>query len=124
MQVLVLKTIFFFMMPGENAKGLLEQVAESVKGLIQYLLELGWEAITTGISMSFDVVKEGVFGSVSVVLSSVLGLMEQTRNSFESLVKDVPELVEGFSEMASTIVSDSWNNCIDAFGYVKDQISS
>ncbi|PON75062.1 hypothetical protein PanWU01x14_044140 [Parasponia andersonii] len=110
--------------PGENAKGLLEQVAEALKGFIQYTFDLAVEAITTIVSMSFDHVKEGVMGSASVASSAVLGLVEQTKASFEGLVKDLPELWEGFSEMVSTIATDLWNNYKDALGYVRENIGS
>lgn len=110
--------------PGENAKGLLEQVTECLKGFFEYFMDLAVEAITTVISLSFDLFKEGVMGSATMAIAAILSLVEQTRTSFEGLVKDLPELFEGFSEMVSTIVTDLWNNYKDALGYVKESISS
>ena len=109
--------------PGQNAKGLLEQVTEYLKGFFEYFLELAVEVITTIISTSFDLLKEGVMGSASVASSAIIGLVEQTRTSFEGLVKDLPDLLQGFSEMVSTIVTDLLNNCKDALGYVKENVA-
>ncbi|EXB84484.1 hypothetical protein L484_015815 [Morus notabilis] len=109
--------------PGENAKGLLEQLAEVLKGVLQYVLELMVEVITTIFSTSFDLLKEGAVGSASVVGSAIMGLVVQTRDSLEGLLKDLPESFQGFYEMISTIATDMFNNYKDALEYVKENFA-
>ncbi|KAG5512697.1 hypothetical protein RHGRI_038880 [Rhododendron griersonianum] len=104
--------------PGEAAKGGLEQVADLIKSCAEYLAEFAFEVLSSVASAVFDVVKEGVLGYVSATGSAIGGLMEQTRNSIDGLVKElVSEVLGGFSEMVSTIVADLWNNYKDAVGY-------
>ncbi|KAG5514831.1 hypothetical protein RHGRI_036022 [Rhododendron griersonianum] len=104
--------------PGEAAKGGLEQVADLIKSCAEYLAEFAFEVVSSVVSAVFDVVKEGLLGSVSATGSAIGGLMEQTRNSIDGLVKElVSEVLGGFSEMVSTIVADLWNNYKDAVGY-------
>ena len=117
---LLVLVIQAFRLPGQNAKGLLEQVAEAIRGLLEYLLGIGVDAITTMISTSFELLKEGAFGSASVFSSAIAGLLEQTRASLEGALKDVPELFEGFKDMVSTIATDLWNNYNEALAYLKD----
>ncbi|KAG2669632.1 hypothetical protein I3760_14G041100 [Carya illinoinensis] len=105
--------------PGEAIQAALELVAEVTKGCLEYFLEFLIEVVKTIISSVFDVLVNGVSGSVTFAGTAIGGLVEQTRNSFEELLKDVlPPVIEGFSEMMSTMVSDLWNNYKDALGYV------
>lgn len=121
---LVVFVIQVLKVPGENAKGLLGQLAEVLKGALQYVLELMVEVITKIISTSFDLLKGGAVGSASVVGSAIMGLVEQTRDSLGGLLKDLPELFQGLYEMISTIATDMFNNCKDAIEYVKENISA
>ncbi|GMN50243.1 hypothetical protein TIFTF001_019401 [Ficus carica] len=121
---LLVSLIQAFKVPGENAKGLLEQFSEVLKGVVQYFLELILKAITTMISTSFDLLKEGAVGSASMASSAITGLVEQTRASFEGLLKEyLPELIKEFSEMISTIANDLADNFKDALGYVKENFA-
>ncbi|KAG6628832.1 hypothetical protein CIPAW_14G039500 [Carya illinoinensis] len=105
--------------PGEAIQAALELVAEVTKGFLEYFLEFLIEVVKTLISSVFDVLVNGVSGSVTFAGTAIGGLVEQTRNSFEELLKDVlPPVIDGFSEMMSTMVSDLWNNYKDALGYV------
>lgn len=105
--------------PGEAIQAALDQVAEVTKWCFEYFSEFLIEAVKTLISSVFDVLANGVSGSAAFAGSAIGGLVEQTRSSFEELLKDVlPKVMEGFSEMMSTIVSDFFNNFKDALGYV------
>lgn len=107
--------------PGEAVQAVLEQVAEVTKGCLEHFSEFLIQVVKTLISSVFDVLVNGVSGSVTFAGSAIGGLVEQTRSSFEELLKDVlPQVMEGFSEMTSTMVSDLWNNCKDALGYVTE----
>ena len=101
-------------------QGVLEQVGEAIKGCLEYFLELLIEVIKTIISSVFDALINGVTGSAAVTGSAIGGLVEKTRTSFEGLLNDFPEIMEGFSEMISTVVTDLWNNYKDALGYVTE----
>ena len=117
---LLVLAIHAFKVPGEAAKGALEQVSDAVKSCAEYLLEGLLEALSDAISTLFDLLKEGVSGSAAATGSAIGGLVEQMRNSVDGLLKDLPEVLEGFSEMVSTIVTDLWNNCREAIGYVTE----
>nr|POF12097.1 hypothetical protein CFP56_08861 [Quercus suber] len=47
-------------------------------------------------------------------------LVEKTRTSFEGFLNDFPEIMENFTKMVSTVVTDLWNNYKDALGYVTE----
>ncbi|KAG2672586.1 hypothetical protein I3843_13G041400 [Carya illinoinensis] len=117
---LLVVSIHAFKVPGEAARGALEQVAEALRGCLEYFLELLIEAVKTLISTVFDALINGVSGSAVFAGSAIGGLVEQTRTNLEGLLTDVPELLESFSEMISTMVSDLWNNYKDALGYVTE----
>ncbi|KAK9992966.1 hypothetical protein SO802_022669 [Lithocarpus litseifolius] len=112
--------IHAFKVPGEALQGALEQVGEALKGCLEYVLELLIEVIKTIISTVFEALINGATGSAAVTGSAIGGLVEKTRTSFEGLLNDFPEIIEGFSEMVSTVVSDLWNNYKDALGYVTE----
>lgn len=109
-----------FKVPGEAAHGALQQIAEAIKGCFEYLLEMIMEAISSLISSCFDLLTEVVTGSAAVTGSAVGGLVEKARNSFDGLLKDLPELANDFYEMVSTLISDLWNNYKEAVGYVTE----
>ncbi|KAK9282453.1 hypothetical protein L1049_005371 [Liquidambar formosana] len=117
---LIVLFIHAFKVPGQAVQGALEQVGEFIKGCLEYLVEFIWEVITTIISTAFDLLKEGVFGSAAVTGTAIGGLVEKTRDSLAGLLKDLPEVFQGLSEMVSTVVSDLWNNYLEAVGYVKE----
>lgn len=109
-----------FKVPGEALQGGLEQVGEALKGCLEYFLELLIEVIMTIISTVFDVLINGATSSAAVTGSAIGGLVEKTRTSFEGLLNDFPEIMENFTEMVSTVVTDLWNNYKDALGYVTE----
>ncbi|GLT72692.1 hypothetical protein SLA2020_446020 [Shorea laevis] len=104
--------------PGEAALGILEQVGEAIKGCLEYILELLIEIIMSVISSVLDALVATITGSAAAAGSAAGDLVEKTRSSFEGLLNDLPEILESFTEMISTIVSDLWNNYKDALAYV------
>ncbi|GFZ13336.1 hypothetical protein Acr_23g0017210 [Actinidia rufa] len=117
---LLVLAIHAFKVPGEAVKGALEQVSDAVKSCVEYLLEVLLEALSAAVSTLFDLLKDGISGSAAATGSAIGGLVEQMRNSVDGLLKDLPEVLEGFSEMVSTIVTDLWNNYREAIGYVTE----
>lgn len=109
-----------FKVPGEAAKGALEQVAEAIKACLEYVLELLIEVISTIISTLLDSLKEGIVGSAVATVAVIGGIVEATRTSLNGLFENLPDLVESFSEMISTMMLDLWNNYKDAIGYVTE----
>lgn len=101
-------------------QGALEQLAEAMRACVEYVSGIIIEAIGSLISSAFDLLKQGVTESAVVSGSAVVGLVEKTRDSFEGLLKDIPEIFEGLAEMISNIAADLWKNYIDAFGYVTE----
>uniref|UniRef100_A0A7C9CJG7 Uncharacterized protein n=1 Tax=Opuntia streptacantha TaxID=393608 RepID=A0A7C9CJG7_OPUST len=107
--------------PGEATKGLLEQAADTLRSALEYVVGLIMEVISTSISAIIDTIKDGIIESIVHGKSALAELVEQTKSSFEGLLKEVvPEIVQGFSDMATNIVSDLWNNYIQAIGYVQE----
>jgi phage-related protein len=117
---LLVLVIYGFRVPGEAMQGVLEQVGEAIKGCLEYVLELVVEVVKYFISSFFDALIAAVTGSAAAAGSAAGDLVEKTRTSLEGLLKDLPEVMEGFLEMVSTIVSDLWNNYKDALGYVTE----
>ncbi|XP_022771541.1 uncharacterized protein LOC111314434 isoform X2 [Durio zibethinus] len=64
--------------------------------------------------------QEAVTSFVSASGEAFGTLVEKTRTSLEELLTDIPEIVEGFAEMISTVVIDLWNNTKYALGYVTE----
>ncbi|CAA3020484.1 hypothetical protein CFP56_54666 [Olea europaea subsp. europaea] len=112
-----------FKVPGERAQSALEQVRNVVQGCLEYIVDLSIDVTTSFISFFFDLLKEGISSSLVAAVSAVTGLMENTRTSLDGLLKDVPEVLEAFTEMVTTIVTDLLNNCKDAIGYVTQNIA-
>ncbi|KAK2662732.1 hypothetical protein Ddye_001306 [Dipteronia dyeriana] len=111
-----------FKVPGEAIHGALEQLGDSIKACFESLLQVLMEAIGSMISYGFDLLKEAVTESIVVTGSTMGGLAEITRNSLDEVIKSLPEIFNGFSEMLSTIVKDLWDNYIDALGYVTQNV--
>ncbi|KAJ4833410.1 hypothetical protein Tsubulata_027373 [Turnera subulata] len=107
-------------LPGQAMQGALEQLAEAIRACFEYILELIMEAISSLISSAFDLFIETITGSVSMTGSAVGGLMESAKSSLDELMKDLPELADGFSDMIYNIVSDMWDHWAEAMGYVKE----
>ncbi|KMT05557.1 hypothetical protein BVRB_7g168040 [Beta vulgaris subsp. vulgaris] len=106
--------------PGEATKGILEQAAETFRSVLEFVFGLIIELISTIISKVFDAIKDGIIESITSGSSAVGDIIEQTKTSFEGLLNDVPEITLGFSEMIFTLISDLWNNCMEALGYVQE----
>ncbi|KAL9228356.1 hypothetical protein vseg_003946 [Gypsophila vaccaria] len=109
-----------FKVPGEATMGLLEQIAGIIRSILEYVLELLVDVITTVISTIFDKIKDGIVESIVSGTSTAGELIEQTRTSLEGLLKDVPEIIQGFSDMIVSLVSDMWNNYFEAIEYAKE----
>ncbi|PWA86255.1 hypothetical protein CTI12_AA116090 [Artemisia annua] len=106
--------------PGEAMQSAMEQIGDLIKSCIGYLLEIVLEVISEIIGFVFDLVKEGIFGSVAATGAAAGGLVEKTRSGFDSLLEEVPAMVEGAVEMVTTMVVDLWNNYMEAQNYVKE----
>uniref|UniRef100_A0A803LNJ3 Uncharacterized protein n=1 Tax=Chenopodium quinoa TaxID=63459 RepID=A0A803LNJ3_CHEQI len=108
------------MVPGEATKGILEQAADAFRSVLESVFGFIIEVIITIISTIFDKIKDGIIESI-VSGSSALGeMMDQTKNSFEGLLNDVPEIIQGFSEMIVTMITDLLNNSMEALGIVQE----
>ncbi|KAJ8428627.1 hypothetical protein Cgig2_015745 [Carnegiea gigantea] len=117
---LIVLLIHALKVPGEATKGILEQAAGALRSALEYMLGTIMEVISTSISSIIHAIKDGIIESIVNGKSALAELVDQTKSSFEGLLKDVvPEIVQGFSEMATNIVSDLWNNYIEAIGGFK-----
>lgn len=105
---------------GGATKGIIEQAAEAIKSVLEYVLGLIIDMISTIISFIFDTIKGVVIESIVSGSSAVADLADKTKTSLEGLLNDVPEIVERFSEMVTKMISDLWNNCMEALGYVQE----
>ncbi|CAI9778690.1 unnamed protein product [Fraxinus pennsylvanica] len=112
-----------FKVPGECTQNALEQVRNVVRGCLEYIVDLAIDVTTSFISFLFDLLKEGISSSSVATVSAVTELMENTKTSLDGLLKEVPEILEAFTEMVTTIVTDLLNNCNDAIGYVTENIA-
>ncbi|XVF21325.1 hypothetical protein REPUB_Repub12eG0081300 [Reevesia pubescens] len=117
---IVVLLIHAFKVPGEALQGALEQLAEAIKACFEYFLEMIIELTGSLISSVFDLFIEAVTSSAAISGEAFGTLVEKTRTSLEELLTDLPDIAEGFSEMISTVVTDLWNNCKDALGYVTE----
>lgn len=116
----VVLIIHAFKVPGEATKGILEEAAGALRSFIEYAFELIIEVIKYILFAIFDKIKDGIIESI-VSGSSALGeIIEQTKNSFEGLLNDVPEIIQGFSEMIVTMISDFLSNSMGALGIVQE----
>lgn len=85
-------------------------------------MDLIVEAITSAVSSLFDFVKEGVFSSSSGLAAAVAGLLEKSKTSLDDAFKDIPEVLEAFTEMVGKIISDFLSNCNEAVAYVTENV--
>ncbi|KAJ0581180.1 hypothetical protein HanRHA438_Chr04g0177701 [Helianthus annuus] len=106
--------------PGEALQSAMEQFGGFIRSCVEYLFELFLEVISEIIGFVFDLVKESVFGSVAATGAAAGGLVEKTRSAFQGLTEEIPAVVEGAVEMVTTMVTDLWNNYIDAQSYVTE----
>ncbi|KAF5810339.1 hypothetical protein HanXRQr2_Chr04g0168221 [Helianthus annuus] len=91
--------------PGEALQSAMEQFGGFIRSCVEYLFELFLES---------------VFGSVAATGAAAGGLVEKTRSAFQGLTEEIPTVVEGAVEMVTTMVTDLWNNYIDAQSYVTE----
>ncbi|KAL8500964.1 hypothetical protein ACS0TY_020521 [Phlomoides rotata] len=118
----VVQMIQALKIPCKNSQRVLDQVKDMMRTCLEYLLDLIIKAITTVLSSLFDLVKEGVLNSSYGLVAAVTGLVVMSKTSLDDAVKDVPEVLEAFTDMVGKIVADLWNNCNDALAYVKDNV--
>ncbi|KVI01336.1 hypothetical protein Ccrd_020403 [Cynara cardunculus var. scolymus] len=103
--------------PGEALQSAMEQIADLIRTCIGYVLEVVMEVISEIVGLVFDLVKEGVFGSVSATGAATVGVVEKMKSGFDGLTEEIPAVVEGVVEMVTTVVSDLWNNYMNAQNY-------
>ena len=109
-----------FKVPGEATKGILEQAADAFRTILEKLFDIIIEVISSILSTFFNVIKDGIIDSIVSGSSAIGDLIEQTKNAFEGLLNDVPEITQGFVEMVSNLISDVLNNCMEALGYIQE----
>ncbi|KAL2486317.1 Uncharacterized protein Adt_31073 [Abeliophyllum distichum] len=112
-----------FKVHGDSTQSALEQVRNVVQGCLEYLVNLAINVTSSIVSSLFDLLKEGISSSSVATASAIAGLMEKSKTSLDELLKDLPEVLEAFTEMIGTIVTDLLNNCKDAIGYVTKNIA-
>ncbi|KAH6784899.1 hypothetical protein C2S52_009858 [Perilla frutescens var. hirtella] len=108
--------------PGERSQRILDHVKSMITTCMEWFLNLAVDAITSALSSVFDFVKEGVFSSSSGLTGAVAGLLEKSRTSLDEALKDIPEVLEAFSEMVGKIITDFLSNCSDAVAYVTENV--
>ncbi|CAI9297451.1 unnamed protein product [Lactuca saligna] len=106
--------------PGEALQAGMEQISGLIKSCVEYLFGIIMEVMSEIVGLAFDLVKEVVFGSVTATGAAVGGLVEKMRSGFDLLVEDIPAVMEGAMEMVTTMVTDLWNNYIEAQSYVTE----
>ncbi|KAG5567216.1 hypothetical protein RHGRI_002692 [Rhododendron griersonianum] len=79
------------------------------------------EGIGNIFSTLFDLSKERISNSADAIGSALGVLMEQTGNSVVGLLNGLALVFEGFVGMVSTIITDLWNNLMDATGYERER---
>ncbi|KAJ7950526.1 Anti-sigma-I factor RsgI6 like [Quillaja saponaria] len=109
-----------FKKPGGAIHEGFQQVADVIKGCFEFIFQLVIEAVSSVISTVFDLVKDSITGSAAITGAGIGGLLVKTKTSLEEVLKDLPEVFEGFSEFISQMVADLWNNSKDALGYVTE----
>ncbi|GAB4830294.1 hypothetical protein Ancab_019931 [Ancistrocladus abbreviatus] len=118
-QVIVLM-VNSFKGSGEVTKGVLSQATDLIRSIFEYIIGFIIDAINNIITTIFDAIKDGIFEAFTLTTSTIGEIMENTRNSMADLFSDIPEVVNGFSEMITTMISDLWSNCMEALGYIKE----
>ncbi|GMH02474.1 hypothetical protein Nepgr_004313 [Nepenthes gracilis] len=112
--------IHAFKVPGEAAKGMIEQSADLIRSAMEYAAQLLIESINAVGSAVLDVIKDAIVEGFSASSSAMGELMETTKSSLQGLVSDIPEVANGISEMVTGMISDLWKNCMEAVGYIKE----
>ncbi|EYU39225.1 hypothetical protein MIMGU_mgv1a026702mg [Erythranthe guttata] len=118
----LVKMIQALKVPGEGSQRVIEQIKSMVKTFLKYSLEFVLKVIGNILSSLFDVFKEGVSSSSTGLANAVSGLVEKSRTSFDDAVKEIPELVNAFSEMVAKIVADLWKNGNDALAFITEHV--
>ncbi|KAL8191869.1 hypothetical protein R6Q57_028600 [Mikania cordata] len=106
--------------PGDALQTGMEQIVGFIRSCVEYLLEVILEVISEVIGLVFDLLKEGVFGSVAATGAVAGGLVEKVRSAFDGFMEEFPAVVEGSVEMVTTMVTDLWNNYMNAQSYVTE----
>ncbi|KAI3782847.1 hypothetical protein L2E82_12905 [Cichorium intybus] len=106
--------------PGEALQAGMEQVGGLIKSCVEYLFEIVVEMISGIVGLAFDLVKEGVFGTVVATGAVAGGLVEKMRSGFDLVVEEIPAVIVSAMEMVTTMVTDLWNNYIEAQSYVTE----
>ncbi|XAR58759.1 hypothetical protein NMG60_11014289 [Bertholletia excelsa] len=109
-----------FKTSGEFLLGGLEQVGELIKGLVEYIFGVLIDTISTVVSTVFQSLVEGVSGMAAGVAEAAGVLTGIAQGSAEGVLGPVLEVVSGFVEMITTMVSDLWSNYQEAVGYVQE----
>ncbi|GLT28138.1 hypothetical protein SLA2020_030920 [Shorea laevis] len=115
---LFVQAIQVFKVPGETIQGGLEQVAEFIKTCFEFVFGIIIEIISAIASALLDHVKEAIKGSAAEMVSKVVDLMENTRNSLDGLLKDLPEIGESFLQMIQTVIETLWDGYKDSVKYL------
>ncbi|KAG6436452.1 hypothetical protein SASPL_101351 [Salvia splendens] len=118
----VVQMIQVMKVQGESSQRLLDQVKEVITKCMEMLMNLIVNAVVSVFSSSFNLVKEGLFSSSSGLAAAVVGLLEKSKTSFEDALKDVPEVLDAFTEMLGKIIADFVNNCSQAVAYVTENV--
>lgn len=118
----VVQMIQVMKVQGESSQRLLDQVKELITKCMEMLMNLIVDAVVSVFSSFFDLVKEGLFSSSSGLAAAVAGLLEKSKTSFEDALKDIPEVLDAFTEMLGKILADFVNNCSQAAAYVAENV--
>nr|KYP56391.1 hypothetical protein KK1_002629 [Cajanus cajan] len=105
---------------GEGSLGIFQKVAEAIKGCFELILRLIINSLDSIISKVFDILKESIKGSVAASGTVAAELSEKLKTSIDDSLKQVPQLFEELSNMTSQMVTELWNNCKGAVGYVTE----
>ncbi|CAJ2670106.1 unnamed protein product [Trifolium pratense] len=103
---------------GEGSLGIFQQLADIIRTCFEFILQIIIDSMSSIVSLAFDVLKDIITGSVSATGSIAAGLAEKLKTSFEESFEQVPELFGELSEMMSNMVTELWNNCMEAVEYV------
>lgn len=68
----------------------------------------------------FDILKESIKGSVAASGTVAAELSGKLKTSIDDSLKQLPQLFEELSNMTSQMVTELWNNCKGAVGYVTE----
>ncbi|CAJ1921559.1 unnamed protein product [Sphenostylis stenocarpa] len=105
---------------GEGSLGVFKQVAEGIRVCFEFILQLVINSTSSILSKVFDILKESITGSMAASGSVAAEQAEKLKTSLEESFKQVPQLLEGLSNMTTDMVKELWNNYQGAVGYVKE----